>query len=60
MVPRIVIDKMNEELVKEVRDEEIMQTVFNIGALRAPRPDNFNEVSINNIGGLLRRLWLKR
>ena len=35
---------MNEGLVREMIDEKIIQVVFELGALKAPRPDGYNGV----------------
>ena len=39
IVPRLVRDKDNEVLVKEVCEKIILKVVFELGALKALRPD---------------------
>ncbi|OMO59554.1 reverse transcriptase [Corchorus capsularis] len=41
-VPQLVTAAMNEEITKEVTEEEIMEAAFQMGALKAPGPDGYN------------------
>lgn len=36
--------EMNEDLVRDISDEEIKNTVFQIGPHKAPGPDGFTAV----------------
>ena len=42
VILRMVNEEMNNELVKEVSEEEIVKPVFQLGTLEAPRPNGFN------------------
>ena len=43
-VPVLVSKDMNEELTKEVGEEEVTRAVFQLGVYKSPRPDGFSGV----------------
>ncbi|OMO61797.1 reverse transcriptase [Corchorus capsularis] len=47
-VPKKVTDQMNEDMVKEVSDEEIKEAAFELGATKAPGPDGHMLHEVNN------------
>ena len=48
-VPVLVSKDMNEELTKEVGEEEVTRAVFQLGIYKAPGPDGFNGVFFSKI-----------
>ena len=41
-IPKMVDDEGNKELIKDVEEREIIQAVFEMGALKALGPNGFN------------------
>lgn len=44
MIPNLVSQEMNDVLMKEVTDKEIKEAAFDLGALKAPRPDGLSGI----------------
>ncbi|CAN1817498.1 Putative ribonuclease H protein At1g65750 [Linum perenne] len=49
-MPSIVTEDMNSDITKEIKDDEIREAVFNLGANQSPGPDGFP-------GHFYRRFW---
>ena len=41
-MPRLVNEEVNECLMREVKEEEIRNAIFQLGTFKAPGPDGFN------------------
>ncbi|QHO24559.1 Reverse transcriptase [Arachis hypogaea] len=41
-VPKRVTHEMNEELIREVREEEVKEVIFSMGGLKALGPNDLN------------------
>lgn len=44
VIPNLVSQEMNDVLMKEVTDKEIKEAAFDLGALKAPRPDGLSGI----------------
>ena len=54
VIPKLVSDGMNRELIKEVCEEEMMQAAFELGAMKALGPDGFNGAFYQRYWGIVR------
>ena len=43
-IPRLVIDDMNQALIRNIYKEEVTEAVFQLGAYKAPGPNEFSGI----------------
>ena len=60
VVPRMVSEDMNKELIRNVSDDEILKAVFELGALNHQSLTVLMVYSIKDIGKLWKTVWLKQ
>ena len=53
IIPKLVSDEMNKELIMDVCEKEVMQATFKLGAMKALRPDGFNCVFYQKYWGIV-------